>query len=139
MLASVNTEPQMSDDMETVEIGALIPDPEVFRDLSITPMTGYRWDRDSRMAELGWPPPIYRGRYKFREANQYRKFKANLLRQALARRATLLKQHIKASEEPRGRVNQKRARLCKGAPFALEGPHSRPSKKEPIKCPVSRL
>ena len=73
------------EDIET-EIGALIPDPEVFRELRITPMTGWRWDRDPRMAELGWPPPIYRGRYKFRDSNQYQKFKSNLLRQAIAKR-----------------------------------------------------
>jgi hypothetical protein len=91
----------MSDDMETVEIGALIPDPEVFRDLSISPMTGWRWDRDPRMAELGWPLPIYRGRYKFRDSKQYAKFKENLVQAAIAKRAALFKQQIKAAcEEP---------------------------------------
>jgi hypothetical protein len=80
------------EDMEVIEVGALIPDPEVFRDLSITPMTGWRWDRDPRMAELGWPPPIYRGRYKFRDSKRYQKFKANLLRQAIAKRDALLEE-----------------------------------------------
>ena len=80
----------MSDDMETIEVGALIPDPEVFRELSITAMTAWRWDRDPRMAELGWPVPIYRGRYKFRDSKQYKKFKTNLLRQAIAKRDALL-------------------------------------------------
>ena len=82
----------MSEDTEIAEIGALIPDLEVFADLRITPMTGWRWDRDPRMVELGWPPPIYRGRYKFRDSNLYRKFKANLVRQAIARRNALLGQ-----------------------------------------------
>jgi len=82
----------MSENTEIAEIGALILDPEVFADLRITPMTGWRWDRDPRMAELGWPPPIYRGRYKFRDSNQYRKFKANLVREAIAKRNTLLGQ-----------------------------------------------
>jgi hypothetical protein len=86
----------MSDDMETVEVGALIPDPEVFRELSITAMTAWRWDRDPRMAELGWPPAIYRGRYKFRESKQYQKFKATLLRQAIAKRDALLAGKAKA-------------------------------------------
>jgi hypothetical protein len=90
VLAPVKTEPQMSDDMEAPEVGALIPDPVVFRELSITSMTGWRWDRDPRMAELGWPPPIYRGRYKFRDARQYAQFKAQLLRQAISRRDALL-------------------------------------------------
>ena len=83
----------MSDVVEIeggAEIGALIPDPEVFRELSITSMTGWRWDRDPKMAALGWPVPIYRGRYKFRSAKQYQKFKANLVRQAIARRNKLL-------------------------------------------------
>jgi hypothetical protein len=80
----------MSDDMETTEVGTLISDPEVFRELSITAMTGWRWDRDPRMADLGWPPAIYRGRYKFRDSNQYRKFKARLLRQAITKRDALL-------------------------------------------------
>jgi hypothetical protein len=80
----------MSDVSEIQDgVGALIPDPEVFRELHITAMTGWRWDRDPRMAELGWPPPIYRGRYKFRDSKQYQKFKANLLRQAITRRAAL--------------------------------------------------
>jgi hypothetical protein len=78
------------DDIETVEVEALIPDPEVFRELSITAMTAWRWDRDPRMANLGWPPAIYRGRYKFRDSNQYRKFKASLLRHAISKRDALL-------------------------------------------------
>jgi hypothetical protein len=83
--------------MDNIETpGALIPDRDVFRDLSISSMTGWRWDRDKRMAELGWPPPIYRGRYKFRDSNQIQKFKANLLRQAIGRRDALLElQHRK--------------------------------------------
>ena len=77
---------------DTLEVGALIPDPEIFRDVSITPMTAWRWDRDPRMAALGWPPPIYRGRYKFRDANLYRDFKNRLLRQAFDRRTALFRQ-----------------------------------------------
>jgi hypothetical protein len=80
------------DDTVPIEVGALIPDQDVFRELSITAMTGWRWDRDPRMAGLGWPPPIYRGRYKFRDSLQYQKFKANLLRQAIAKRDALLEQ-----------------------------------------------
>jgi hypothetical protein len=91
----------MSDDMETITVGALIPDPEVFRELHITAMTGWRWDRDSRMAELGWPPPIYRGRYKFRDSNSYQKFKANLLRQAIAKRDALLEAAAHRASKPK--------------------------------------
>jgi hypothetical protein len=89
----------MSDDTETAEIGALIPDPEVFADLRISAMTGWRWDRDKTMIALGWPPPIYRGRYKHRDANRYQKFKANLLQQAIKRRNTLFQK--KRDPEPR--------------------------------------
>src|SRR5258707_15505675 len=91
----------MSDDMETITVGALIPDPEVFRDLSITSMTGWRWDRDPRMTELGWPPPIYRGRYKFRDSKQYQKFKTNLLRQAIAKRCALLEAAAHRASKPK--------------------------------------
>jgi hypothetical protein len=90
----------MTEETKIVGIGPFIPDPEVFRDLHITKMTAHRWDRDPRMAELGWPPPIYRGRYKIRDSVAYEKFKVKLVRQALAKRATLLKQPSKTSEEP---------------------------------------
>jgi hypothetical protein len=71
--------------METAELGALIPDPKVCKDLCITAMTMWRWDRSAAMIALGWPLPIYRGRYKHRDADQYRKFKFNLLHQAIKR------------------------------------------------------
>jgi hypothetical protein len=79
------------EDSDDVEVGALIPDAAVFADLAISAMTGWRWDRDPRMIALGWPVPIYRGRYKHRDQNQYRKFKANLLQQALKNRHALLR------------------------------------------------
>jgi hypothetical protein len=89
----------MPDDTEAVEIGALIPDPQICRDLHITPMTAWRWDRDPRMAELGWPEPIYRGRYKHRDANKYQKFKAYLVQQAIKKRTALLQKHSAKSVE----------------------------------------
>jgi hypothetical protein len=82
--------------------GPLIPDPEVFRDLHISKMTGWRWDRDPRMKELGWPPPIYRGRYKFRDSHQYQKFKARMAREAIARRDALLKERGELTTEGEG-------------------------------------
>jgi hypothetical protein len=88
----------MADEVKIVGIGPLIPDPEVFRDLHITKMTGYRWDRDPRMAALGWPPPIRRGRYKFRDSIAYEKFKAKLAREAIANRSALLEK--RRSTEP---------------------------------------
>jgi hypothetical protein len=67
------------------KIGRLIPDPEVFDDLSITAMTGWRWDRDPDKLAEGWPPPIYRGRYKFRDENKLKKYKAKLVKQGIAK------------------------------------------------------
>jgi hypothetical protein len=83
----------VSYDTEIIDdVGPLISDPDVRADLDITEMTSWRWDRDPRMAALGWPVAIYRGRYKFRSAAAYRKFKANLLRQAIERRSMLFRQ-----------------------------------------------
>ena len=36
----------------------LIPDPIVFREMNISAMSGWRWDRDPAMAELGWPARV---------------------------------------------------------------------------------
>jgi hypothetical protein len=70
----------------------LIRDPDIRRDLGISKMTTHRWDRDPRMMAIGWPPPVYIGRYKFRDSVQYAKFKARLAREAIARREALLKE-----------------------------------------------
>jgi hypothetical protein len=37
----------------------LVPDPQIFKEFGITSMTGWRWDHDPKMAELGWPAPTY--------------------------------------------------------------------------------
>ena len=64
----------------------LIPDPIVFREMNISAMSGWRWDRDPAMAELGWLARVrIRGRnYRSRQALEA--FKANLLRRAIAQR-----------------------------------------------------
>jgi hypothetical protein len=79
---------------ETVSFGTLVPDPEVRRELCITKMTTHRWDRDARMTALGWPPPIYRGRFKHRDRAAYEAFKAKMTREAIAKRDALLKEQI---------------------------------------------
>jgi hypothetical protein len=43
------------------------------------------------MSAIGWPPPIYRGRYKNRDTKAYQKFKRKLMRDAIERRSQLLK------------------------------------------------
>ena len=36
----------------------LVPDPQVAREFNVTLMTLWRWDRDPRLAEFGWEPPV---------------------------------------------------------------------------------
>ena len=55
--------------------------------LGVSDMTIWRWDRDPKMAELGWPPPVKIRKRKFRPRKQLEAFKANLLRQAVETRA----------------------------------------------------
>jgi hypothetical protein len=69
--------------------GHLVPDVQVARELNVTLMTLWRWDRDQRMVDLGWPPAICIGRYKYRDGAQYAEFRSHLMRQAIARRNTL--------------------------------------------------
>jgi hypothetical protein len=76
---------------------ALIPDPKISDDLSVTRMTMSRWDEDPRMAALGWPEVIYIGRRKYRDAKKYAEFKARLARKAIERRSALLKSSITES------------------------------------------
>jgi hypothetical protein len=65
-----------------------LKDKKIRTDLKISPMTLWRMDRDPKLAALGWPQPIRLGAggHKRRSKNQYEKFKANMLAQALADR-----------------------------------------------------
>jgi hypothetical protein len=36
----------------------LVPDPQVAREFNVSLMTLWRWDRDPKLAELGWEPPV---------------------------------------------------------------------------------
>jgi hypothetical protein len=70
----------------------LVPDTQVTVEFNINAMTVYRWDRDPRMIELGWPPRIKIRNHNFRSRNLLEAFKRNLHQQALqARTATLAK------------------------------------------------
>ena len=75
----------MSDEFDT-----LVPDPQVARELCVTLMTLWRWDRDPAMQAIGWPPPIKAGQAKQSRKSRFRrqleKFKANLVRRALVER-----------------------------------------------------
>ena len=60
----------------------LVPDPQVWRELGITSMTGWRYTHDP---ELNFPPPIKIRTRNFRSRRQLEEFKARLLRHAMAR------------------------------------------------------
>jgi hypothetical protein len=64
----------------------LVPDRQVRREVGVSDMTIWRWDRDPKMAELGWPPPVRIRKRKFRPRKQLETFKGNLLRRALETR-----------------------------------------------------
>jgi hypothetical protein len=56
----------------------LVPDPQVAREFNVTLMTIWRWDRDPRLAELGWEPPVKIRRRNYRRRRSLEKFKAAL-------------------------------------------------------------
>jgi hypothetical protein len=60
----------------------LVPDPVVWRELSITPMTGWRYTHDPK---LDFPPLIKIRRRNYRSRRQLEEFKARLLRDAMSR------------------------------------------------------
>jgi hypothetical protein len=78
-------------------IAELIADTRIRRDLGVTKMTFYRWDRDQRMVAIGWPPAIRIGRRKYRDRAAYEGFKSRLARESIARRRELIEQQQKAS------------------------------------------
>jgi predicted DNA-binding transcriptional regulator AlpA len=77
------------DDDEDVDGGdgepdSLVPDPQVCKEFGVSAMTLWRWDRDP---DLNFPTRVsIRGR-NFRSRRQIEKFKAHLLRGAIARRS----------------------------------------------------
>jgi predicted DNA-binding transcriptional regulator AlpA len=69
---------------QTIEPDQLVPDPQVWRELGVSSMTGWRWSRD---VELDFPPAIQiRGR-NFRSRRLLELWKARMLRRAIAARA----------------------------------------------------
>ena len=68
---------------EAESIDSLVPDPQVWRELGVTPMTGWRYTNDPK---LSFPPAIrIRGR-NFRSRKMLEEFKQRMLRRALERR-----------------------------------------------------
>jgi hypothetical protein len=64
----------------------LVPDPAAFKELNITSMTAWRWDRDPALIALGWPPKVKVRRRNFRSRQQLEQFKQTLIRQAIEER-----------------------------------------------------
>jgi hypothetical protein len=68
-----------SEDVADV-IDTFVPDPKVWRELGISSMTGWRWQRDQ---EINFPPRIQiRGR-NFRSRKQLERWKAEMLRRSI--------------------------------------------------------
>ena len=88
MPKSVTKEIIEADEPVAEPIGELVPDPQVFKEFSITSMTGHRWDRNEELIALGWPPPIRIGQRKYRRRKALEDFKAALVRRAIGQRRT---------------------------------------------------
>ena len=80
--AKLRTDPdQAVPDQVVVIPDHFVPDPEVCREFSITPMTLDRWTNDPN---LRFPPPMKLRNRNFRSRKQLEEFKAELLRKAIA-------------------------------------------------------
>jgi hypothetical protein len=64
----------------------LVPDPHVSKEFGITSMTVWRWDHDPKMAELGWPAPVYIRRRKYRPRQKLEAFKQRMVEHAARER-----------------------------------------------------
>jgi predicted DNA-binding transcriptional regulator AlpA len=73
----------MAKNANSGDVDELVPDPQVWRELGITSMTGWRYTHD---AELNFPPPIKIRTRNFRSRRQLESFKARLLSIAIASR-----------------------------------------------------
>ncbi len=69
--------------MSETQVDQLIPDPVVWKELGITPMTGWRYTHDP---ELDFPPPIKIRNRNFRSRLLLEAFKARMLRLAIETR-----------------------------------------------------
>jgi hypothetical protein len=68
--------------------GELVPDPRVAKEFNKSLMSLWRWDRDPKLAALGWPQPVKIRNRKYRVRKALEDFKQALVRHALERRAT---------------------------------------------------
>jgi hypothetical protein len=83
-----------------------VSEKSVCAELNVTRMTTWRYDRDRRMTDLGWPPPIKLNTHIFRSRTALDTFKANLARLALTRRDTLLREAEQGKPKTTGRFHR---------------------------------
>jgi hypothetical protein len=69
---------------------SFVPDSVVARELGVTLMTVWRYDHDPEMDKLGWPARVQIRKRNSRSRNQLEKFKAAMLRRAMADRRKLV-------------------------------------------------
>jgi hypothetical protein len=66
--------PMQHTDAES-EFDELVPDPQVCKELHISSMSLWRWDRDPELATLGWPQPVRINKRKYRSRQRLEAFK----------------------------------------------------------------
>jgi hypothetical protein len=86
---------------DTPDHDRLVPDPLVQKEFGVTAMSIWRWDRDSELIRLGWPPPIRIRSRKFRSRIALEKFKRVMARRAIEQRAP--QQEMRAVKNSTGR------------------------------------
>jgi hypothetical protein len=69
------------------DIDELVPDSQVRREFGgVSEMTIWRWDHDPKMAELGWPPPVYIRKRKYRSRRALSAHREACVNRAIAQR-----------------------------------------------------
>jgi hypothetical protein len=80
------TRPEVTDRKIAATEGlVLVPDPQVWREFGVTPMTGWRWTHDKA---LNFPQPIKIRNRCFRSRPQIEEFKERMMRQGVRRRSS---------------------------------------------------
>jgi len=59
-----------------------VPDPQVWREFNVTPMTGWRWTRDPK---LGFPPAIKIRSRNYRSRRAINAFRERMVREGMTR------------------------------------------------------
>jgi hypothetical protein len=80
-----SSESKDSDDRDAAP-DELVPDPVVCDEFDISSMTLWRWDRDPELVALGFPPPVFIRRRKYRSRQKLEKFKRTVLHRTVTQR-----------------------------------------------------